>query len=144
MNHPHPETARPRESRSVVAYAGREVVVEVGRVVDALGPQRVALQVQRLGAVRLRDAGVADQHVSYPVSDSLFCRRQAKAHGTETRLPLRSIGTCLPHQLHHGRWRQIQLARDGADPLAFIQDQRDGPDPELLTELSSRASSSCA
>ena len=28
------------------------------------GPQCVALQVQRLGAVRLRDAGVADQHVS--------------------------------------------------------------------------------
>ena len=33
-------------------------------VVDAHGPQRVALQVQRLGAVCLRDAGVADQHVS--------------------------------------------------------------------------------
>ncbi len=41
------------ESRSVVAYAGREVVVEVGRVVDALGPPGVALQVQRLGALRL-------------------------------------------------------------------------------------------
>ena len=39
------------ESRPVVAYAGGEVVVEVGRVVDALGPQGVALQVQRpLGA----------------------------------------------------------------------------------------------
>ena len=32
--------------------------------VDARGLQRVALQVQRLGAVRLRDASVADQHVS--------------------------------------------------------------------------------
>ena len=52
------------ESRSIVAYAGSEVLVEVGRVVDALGPQGVALQVQRLGAVRLRDAGVADQYVS--------------------------------------------------------------------------------
>ena len=31
---------------------------------DALDLQRVALQVQRLGAVRLRDASVADQHVS--------------------------------------------------------------------------------
>ena len=40
------------ESRSVVAYAGSEVVVEVGRVVDALGPPGVALQVQRLGAIR--------------------------------------------------------------------------------------------
>ena len=41
------------ESGPVVAYAGSEVVVEVGRVVDALGPQGVALQVQRLGAIRL-------------------------------------------------------------------------------------------
>ena len=39
-------------------------MVEVDRVVDARGPQGVALQVQRLGAVGLRDAGVADQHVS--------------------------------------------------------------------------------
>ena len=52
------------ESRPVVADAGGEVVVEVGRVVDARGPEGVALQVQRLGAVGLRDAGVADQHVS--------------------------------------------------------------------------------
>ena len=57
-----------------------------------------ALLVQRLGAVRLRDAGVADQHVSqtvvcdtpartpsnqrrrvsYPVSDSMSCRRRAR------------------------------------------------------------------
>ena len=41
------------ESRSVVAYAGSKVVVEVGRVVDALGPQGVALQVKRLGAICL-------------------------------------------------------------------------------------------
>ena len=40
------------ESRAVVADAGREVVVDVDGV-DALGLQRVALQVQRLGAVRL-------------------------------------------------------------------------------------------
>ena len=52
------------ESRPVVADAGGEVVIEVDRVVDARGPQGVALQVQRLGAVGLRDAGVADQHVS--------------------------------------------------------------------------------
>ena len=38
-------------------------MVGVGGV-DALGLQRDALQVQRLGAVRLRDAGVVDQHVS--------------------------------------------------------------------------------
>ena len=48
------------ESRAVVADTGGEVVVDV----DARGPQRVALQVQRLGAVCFRDAGVADQHVS--------------------------------------------------------------------------------
>ena len=36
------------ESRSVVADAGREVVVDVAGV-DALGPPRVALRVQRLG-----------------------------------------------------------------------------------------------
>ena len=39
------------------------VVVDVAGV-DARGRQGVALQVQQLGAVRLRDAGVADQHVS--------------------------------------------------------------------------------
>ena len=65
----HEHVARPErahaavESRAVVADAGREVVVDVD-VVDARGPERVALPVQRLGAVRLRDAGVADQHVS--------------------------------------------------------------------------------
>ena len=41
------------ESGPVVAYAGSEVVVEVGWAVDALGPQGVTLQVQRLGAIRL-------------------------------------------------------------------------------------------
>ena len=63
----------------------------------ACSASRCALQGQRLGAVRLRDAGVADQHVSqtavcdtraktpsgarrrvsYPVSDSMSCIRQA-------------------------------------------------------------------
>ena len=62
------------------------------------GPQCVALQVQRLGAVCLRDAGVADQHVSqtvvwdmrarapsdqrrcvsYPMSDSMSRIRRAR------------------------------------------------------------------
>ena len=50
------------ESRSVV-YAGHDVVVDVAGV-DARGLQRVARQVQRLGAVRLGDAGVADPPVS--------------------------------------------------------------------------------
>ena len=54
----HEHVARPErahaavESRAVVADAGREVVVDVAGV-DARGPQGVALQVQRLGAVRL-------------------------------------------------------------------------------------------
>ena len=80
-------------------------MVEVGRVVDALGPQGVALQVQRLGAVGLGDAGVADQHVSqtvvwdmraraalgerlrvsYAMSHSVFCIRLVKENGTENR-----------------------------------------------------------
>ena len=47
------------ESRPAGVYAGSEVVVEVGCNVDTLDPQRVALQVQQLGAIRLRDAGVA-------------------------------------------------------------------------------------
>ena len=40
------------ESRAVVADAGRAVVVDVAGL-DARGLQRVALQIQRLGAVRL-------------------------------------------------------------------------------------------
>ena len=43
---------RPVESGPVVAYAGRDIVVDVAGV-DALGPQGVALQVQRLGSIRL-------------------------------------------------------------------------------------------
>ena len=51
------------EPRPVVADTGRVVVVDVDGL-DGRGLQRVALQVQRLGAVCFRDAGVADQHVS--------------------------------------------------------------------------------
>ena len=43
---------------------GGEVVAEVAASSMPRGPQGVALQVQRLGAVGIRDAGVADQHVS--------------------------------------------------------------------------------
>ena len=41
------------ESGPAVAYAGSEVVVEVGWVVEAFGPQDVELPVHRLGAIRL-------------------------------------------------------------------------------------------
>ena len=65
----HEHVARPArahaavKSRSVVADAGCDVVVDVAGV-DARGQPRVARQVQRLGTVRLGDAGVADQRVS--------------------------------------------------------------------------------
>ena len=61
---PRPERAHAAlEPRPVVADTGRVVVVDVDGL-DARGLQRVALQVQRLGAVGFRDASVADQHVS--------------------------------------------------------------------------------
>ena len=44
---------------AIAAWASRTSAFDSANVL-----QRVALQVQRLGAVRLRDAGVADQHVS--------------------------------------------------------------------------------
>ena len=69
------------EFRPVVAYAGGEVVVQVD-CVDALGPQGVALQVQRLGAVRLRDAGITVQSTSRPSRPRAGCRRR-RQHGTE-------------------------------------------------------------
>ena len=49
------------QARSAVALARRVVFVEASRL-DAGGEQRVALQVQRLTAIGLRDAHVADQH----------------------------------------------------------------------------------
>ena len=55
------------ESRPVVADAAGAVVVDVDRVVDAGRPQGVALQVQRLGAVGLRDAG--DSRFRWGVDD---------------------------------------------------------------------------
>ena len=44
---------------AIAAWASRTSAFDSANVL-----QRVALQVQRLGAVRLRDAGGADQHVS--------------------------------------------------------------------------------
>ena len=52
------------ESRPVVAPAGG---VEAN-LVHAGRPQGVALQVERLGVVGLRDASAADQHVSWALS----------------------------------------------------------------------------
>src|SRR5208337_5092685 len=49
------------QARSAVALARRVVFVEAPRL-DAGGEQRVALQVQRLTAIGLRDAHIADQH----------------------------------------------------------------------------------
>src|SRR3954452_18371441 len=49
------------QTRPIVALAGRLILVEVSRF-DAGGEQRIALQVERLTAVGLGDAHVADQH----------------------------------------------------------------------------------
>jgi hypothetical protein len=45
----------------IIAFAGRLVLIEVPRF-DAGGEQRIALQIERLAAVGLGDAHVADQH----------------------------------------------------------------------------------
>ena len=75
------------ESGPVVAYAGSKVVVGVGWVVDALGPQGAALQVQRLGAIRLCDMrakvpSCQRLRVSYSMSYSMSCIRRTKEHGS--------------------------------------------------------------
>ena len=49
------------QTRPIVALAGRLVLVEVSWF-DAGGEQRIALQIERLAAVGLGDAHVADQH----------------------------------------------------------------------------------
>ena len=51
------------EPRTVAAHPGGQIIVEVLRV-DAGSTQRVALEVERLGAVGLGDASVADSRVS--------------------------------------------------------------------------------
>ena len=45
INHGYTDSMTPPTARSATppAYAGRDVVVEVGRAVDGLGPQGVAL-----------------------------------------------------------------------------------------------------
>ena len=79
--------------------------------------------IQRLGTVRLRDTGVADQpvsqtvvcdtraktppgahrRVSYPVSDSMFCRCRAKQHGSETRADTpAALGAVFPSATRGG------------------------------------------
>ena len=76
------------ESRAVVADAGRDVGVDVAGV-DASGLQRVALQVQRLGAVCLRDAGVADP----PVSQTVVWDTRAMAEAVQ--VPTRKAKKCF-------------------------------------------------
>ena len=91
-------------------------MVEVGRL-DALGPQGVLLQVQRLGTIRFGNAGVADQHVSqtrvwdmraqapssrllrvsYTMSDSMSRIRREKENGSENRSDkLAEVGPVCP------------------------------------------------
>ena len=49
------------QTRPIIALAGRLVLVEVSWF-DAGSEQRIALQIERLAAIGLRDAHVADQH----------------------------------------------------------------------------------
>ena len=106
----------------------------------ACSASRCALQGQRLGAVRLRDAGVADQHVSqtavcdtpekappgarrrvsYPVSDSMFCRRRANEHGTENRADTPAAGRpCFPFRNVVKTWFHGTTER--AAQLSYVQ-----------------------
>ncbi len=63
----HQRVAQPQrletrlQTRPIVALAGGLVLVEVSGF-DAGGEQRIALQVERLAAIGLRDVHVADQH----------------------------------------------------------------------------------
>ena len=107
-------------------------MVDVDRV-DALGPQGVALQVQRLGAVGLLDAGVADQHVSQTV---VWNMRAWRLPGERSRCSCACSATrpaCwLPERVRSGGRRGFigrQLDLDG-DELAdyavrFGEDQSD-------------------
>ena len=62
-------------------------MVEVDRVVDAGRPQGVALQVQRLGVVGLRDVGAAEQHVS--------CALAGAAGYVHAQITMRSISSTV-------------------------------------------------
>ena len=118
------------------------------------GPQCVALQVQRLGAVRLRDAGVADQHVSqtavcdtpsrtpsgarrrvsYPVSDSTSCIRRVVC-----RVPCAAgIGGSMGAGLAQSGLAQGEGKLDGVearDRLAESRGRFEAPLPDRLDRL---------
>jgi len=51
------------ETRAIVAAAGCAIIIDVVRLYPG-GAQGVSLQVDRLGAIGFRHAGVADQHGS--------------------------------------------------------------------------------
>ena len=111
------------------------------------GPQCVALQVQRLGAVRLRDAGVADQHVSqtavcdtraktpsstrrrvsYPVSDSMSCRRRTRRPVPRAERALRIARTDGVGGPHHCP-RRASTRRTNADSRGCPR-RRNAPPP---------------
>ena len=87
-------------------------MVEVGRVVDARGPQGVALQVQRLGAVGLRDAGVADQgrrarHAVRPKGSACRSSRLARGRSTVENAVGRAAAAWPSDTLTGGRVRRL-------------------------------------
>ena len=64
--------------------------------IDADRPQGIALQVQRLRAVGLRDAGVADQHVSQAVvCDRVGGRSGERPANGGAQITMRSISSTV-------------------------------------------------
>ena len=103
---------------SIAAWASRTWAFDSANFLPALRPRGpepgLGAFADQLGAVRLRDAGVADQYVSqtavcdrrartpsgtrrrvsYPVSYSMSCRRRANADGSENHAD--TPGRCFP------------------------------------------------
>ena len=66
-------------------------------------------------------------------------RQLLALHGREARLALRAIGAGLVDPESQRRRRQIQVARDGPDRLALLEDPADRLGLELIRELPARA-----
>ena len=96
-------------------------MVEVD-LVDAGRPQGVALQVQRLGAVGLRDAGVADQHVSQTLPSWFVLHRRtvtstpspSAASATSAQAPRAHLAP--PHPRHEEESRDHGVEATPLEP----------------------------
>jgi len=60
--------------------------------------------------------------------------------GRQTGPAVRAIGAGALHPLASGRLGQVQVARDGADGLAFVEHQPDDAGLEFVSELATRPS----